>query len=84
MRDLQARGVFEGVSEQYEIEVERSGSARKRPVPPVGVLEREKGVEELAGIEKRVSNRHGVEIKRLVLETVPNRFGLDRIGQGES
>jgi hypothetical protein len=84
VRHLEPGRVLERVAEQDQIEIEGAGGARERPLAALGLLDGQEAVEELARGERRLPDRDGIQVERLILKPFPVRLGLNNFGEGEA
>src|SRR5262245_21914746 len=82
MRHLQAGLVDHVISRQDEIQIQRSRSTGVGTFPAELPLDLEERREQRARVERGRSDHDGVQIQRLILESLPLRYGLHEIRDG--
>ena len=83
MRNLETRRTLDNVAKQNQIEIKSSGRARVRTRSSVGLFDSQEMVEDLTCVERRIANRNGIQISRLILQPFPFRIGFDEIRDRE-
>lgn len=83
MREVEAGGIFAGIAGQDQVEVKSAGGPWEGPFTAVRLLDGQERIEKLAGSERRLADRDGIQVKRLIVEPVAFGLCLDRLRNDE-